>query len=134
MLPYPPVLLQVPVLRESLLRGRDWAALAKRQRKQQFGPASKQLARQHLESLMQSFELLCQMEEQQQQQQGKAAAVAAGSSVGNDGGSSAASILEGGGADEAAVRAATVRVVCSKQVNLGSQTDNCQCWFCVHLP
>jgi hypothetical protein len=102
----------VPVLREAIVRGRDWKALAVQQRKQQFGPAAKTLARQRLESIVQSFELLCQIEEQQQQQ---AKATPGGAATAGQG-AAAASILEAGGADEAAVQAATVRVVCSRQV------------------
>jgi hypothetical protein len=105
--------MQVPVLREAILRGRDWQAIATRQREQQFGAPGKALARSRLDSFMQSFELLCQMEEQQAQQGGTAAAAAAatGSAAGVGGAGRTA-----GSPDEAAVHAAAVRVVCSRQV------------------
>lgn len=101
----------MPVLRKSLLKGKNWRTIAALQKKQQFGAAAKALAREQLQSMMQSFELLCQIEEQREQQQKQQQKVAAGSS-----GSSSGTLLERGGAAEAEVLQATVRVVCSRQV------------------
>jgi hypothetical protein len=98
------------VLRESLLRDKNWKAIAAQQRKQQFGAAAKALARQQLQTMMQSFDLLCQIEEQREQQH-KAATGSSGSSS-----SGSSSLLERGGAEESEVQQATVRVVCSRQV------------------
>lgn len=107
--------LQVPVLRESLLKGKDWRALAAQQKKGQFGAAAKALARQQLQTMMQSFDLLCQLEEQREQQQ-KQRRMAAGTSNDRGSSSSSGSLLERGGAEDSEVLAATVRVVCSRQV------------------
>jgi hypothetical protein len=101
------------VLRESLLKGKNWLALAALQKKEQFGASAKALARQQLQTMMQSFELLCKLEEQREQQQ-KQQGVAAGGSNGSSSGNG--SLVEKGGAEEAEVLAATVRVVCSRQV------------------
>lgn len=132
--------LQVPVLRESLLKGKDWRALAKQQKQQQFGAASKTLAREQLQSMMQSLELLCQIEEQQGRQQNQqhhpAAAV---NKRGSNG--SRKSLLDTGGAEEAEVLQETVHVVCSRQVrdmypsgqhSEGSQ-PKCRCAICKNL-
>jgi hypothetical protein len=103
--------LQVPMLRERLLQGKDWPAVAKQQKKAQFGAAAKQLAQERLKGMLESFEMMCQIEQQQQQQQGKVHA------AGNADSSKGCSLLDGGGADEAAVLAAPIRVVCSRQVS-----------------
>jgi hypothetical protein len=96
------------VLRERLLHGKDWPAVAKQQKKAQFGAAVKQLAQERLQGMLESFEMMCRIE--QQQQQGKQ------HTAGAAGSSEACSLLDGGGADEAAVLAAPIRVVCSRQV------------------
>lgn len=92
------------MLREALLHGKDWPAIAKQQKKTQFGAASKQLAQERLHSLLESFEMMCQVEQQHSKQD-------KGSKTG-----SALGLLDGGAADEAAVLAATVKVICSRQV------------------
>jgi hypothetical protein len=104
------VTVQVPMLRERLLQGKDWPAVAKQQKKAQFGAAAKQLAQERLKGMLESFEMMCQIEQQQQQQQGKQHA------AGNAGSGGSSSLLDGAGADEAAVLAAPIRVVCSRQV------------------
>lgn len=102
---------QVPVLRDALLKGKHWPSIAEQQKQQQFGAAAKALARQQLQTMMQSFELLCQIEEQREQQQKQRSSAAGGSSASGGG-----TLLERGGADELEVLQATVRVVCSRQV------------------
>jgi hypothetical protein len=102
-------LLQVPVLRERLLHGKDWPAVAKQQKKAQFGAAAKQLAQERLKGMLESFEMMCQIE-QQQQHLCKQQATGAASST------EACSLLDGGGAVEADVLAAPIKVVCSRQV------------------
>jgi hypothetical protein len=99
------------MLRERLLQGKDWPAVAKQQKKAQFGAAAKQLAQERLKGMLESFEMMCQIE-QRQQQQGKQHAAA------NAGGGEGCSLLDGGGADEAAVLEAPIRVVCSRQVSI----------------
>ncbi|WIA29347.1 hypothetical protein OEZ86_011852 [Tetradesmus obliquus] len=101
------ILEQVPALRERLLHGNDWRTIAKQQKKAQFGAAAKQLAQERLKGMLESFEMMCQIE--QQQQLGKQ------HTAGAAGSSEACSLLDGGGADEAAVLAAPIRVVCSRQ-------------------
>lgn len=109
---------QVPLLREALLRGRDWRSLASQQAAAQFGPAGAAAARQRLAGMLASFDMLCELE-----------ALDDGGSRGDDsrtrsrsgGGSAAnpsgtAALLAGAGADEAAVLTAPVRVVCCRQV------------------
>lgn len=110
-------LMQVPALRERLLHGKDWRTIAKQQKKSQFGAAAKQLAQERLKGMLESFEMMCQIE--QQQQLGKQ------HTAGAAGSSEACSLLDGGGADEAAVLAAPIRVVCSRQVRRGSL-----CYWC----
>ncbi|WIA09269.1 hypothetical protein OEZ85_008677 [Tetradesmus obliquus] len=102
------ILEQVPALRERLLHGKDSRTIAKQQKTAQFGAAAKQLAQERLKGMLESFEMMCQIE--QQQQLGKQ------HTAGAAGSSEACSLLDGGGADEAAVLAAPIRVVCSRQV------------------
>jgi hypothetical protein len=54
---------QVPTLRAALLRRGGWEALAARQAAAQFGAEAQRLSQQRLESMLASFELMCNMEE-----------------------------------------------------------------------
>lgn len=112
---------QVPVLRDSLLRGKDWRAIAAQQKQQQFGAAAKALAREQMESMMQSLELLCQIEEQREQREQQHGSHPGGNSNSSSGGGGVSgSLIERGGADDAEVLQSTVRVVCSRQVRAPS--------------
>lgn len=106
------------MLRESLMKGRDWHALAAQQQKRQFGPAAKALAREQLQTMMQSFELLCKIEEQWEQQQQAAGTAAGATAAGSSSSSGSGSLVDRGGASETEVLQATVRVVCSRQVRM----------------
>jgi len=57
------ILEQVPMVRDSILKGRDWPALAAYLRKHWLGAAARQLARDRAERMLKSFEFLCSMEE-----------------------------------------------------------------------
>lgn len=54
---------QVPMLRASLLRRRDWEELAERAKREQFGAASQQLSKQRIESMLKAFDLMSSLEE-----------------------------------------------------------------------
>jgi hypothetical protein len=54
----------VPELRDALLRGRNWPAVAEMQRKTHFGPASRKLAQERMQSLIKAFDFLAEMEPQ----------------------------------------------------------------------
>lgn len=55
---------QLPTMRASLLRGRDWAALAARAAAEQLGPAAQRLSQERLQRMLRSFDLMCGMEEE----------------------------------------------------------------------
>eukprot|EP00879_Flechtneria_rotunda_P023002 GHRR01024313.1.p1 GENE.GHRR01024313.1~~GHRR01024313.1.p1 ORF type:complete len:665 (+),score=279.07 GHRR01024313.1:673-2667(+) len=118
------ILEQVPLLRESLLKGNDWQAIAHNQQKKQFGPAAKQLAKDRLESMLQSFELMCQMEDQQQQQQKQQSQQAAGSSSAIGATPSTGSPGAADANGDAAIVAAPIKVVCSRQLHAGGMWEH----------
>ncbi|KAL4856193.1 Zinc finger MYND domain-containing protein 10 [Chlorella vulgaris] len=55
---------QVPTIRARLLHRNDWRALAEAQAAGQFGAEAQRLSQGRMERLMQSFDLMCGMEEQ----------------------------------------------------------------------
>ncbi|GFR49693.1 hypothetical protein Agub_g11843 [Astrephomene gubernaculifera] len=73
------ILEAVPVLREALLRGRDWRALAEAARREQFGQgAGGRAARERLEAMVKHLDFLCELEPEP-----PAAAEGAGSGAGS---------------------------------------------------
>jgi hypothetical protein len=56
--------LQVPTIRAGLLHCNDWRALAEAQAAGQFGAEAQRVSQGRMERLMQSFDLMCGMEEQ----------------------------------------------------------------------
>lgn len=115
------ILEQVPMVREGLLRGRDWPVLAAQLRDTWFGAAAAQLARERAERMLRSFEFLCSLEESAAPQQGQQAAAGAGTgmppAVGGRVGSGGAS--GGAGSD-------LVQVECWRRVRAGVHERWCE--------
>eukprot|EP00877_Chromochloris_zofingiensis_P004789 jgi/Chrzof1/14310/Cz08g32160.t1 len=56
------ILEQVPIVRENILRAKDWQSVADKQKKTYFGKAVKQLAADRLQSMMKALDFMCAME------------------------------------------------------------------------
>ena len=109
------ILEQVPAVREALVRGRNWPALAAQLRDTWLGEAAAQLARERAERMLKSFEFLCSLEEAAapQQEQLRAAGTASAQ------GTVAASSTSGGGDG-------VVRVECWRRVRAGVHERWCE--------
>ncbi len=89
--------MQVPLLRERILKGKDWAAIAAAQKAGPLGSASKRLAKERLDAMMQAFEYMAAMEQVK------------------EGGADGA--VSGSGRDSEEERlAASIKVTCSRKV------------------
>jgi hypothetical protein len=64
-----PCILQVPMIRAALLHRMDWQDLAERAKREQFGPASRQLSQQRIQSMLKAIDLMGGMEEEESSQQ-----------------------------------------------------------------
>ncbi|GLC39562.1 hypothetical protein PLESTB_001626800 [Pleodorina starrii] len=56
------ILEAVPVVRDSILRGRDWRAVAERAREEHFGRAAARMARERMEAMVKHLDFLCELE------------------------------------------------------------------------
>lgn len=56
------ILEQVPLIREGLLRGRDWPAVAEEQKRTVFGKDAKLMSKKRVEQMLKTFEFMCELE------------------------------------------------------------------------
>jgi hypothetical protein len=110
------ILEQMPQLREAIVQGRDWEALAARTARR-LGEEAARLARGRAERMLKSFDFLCNLEDAGGA--GDKGSVAAGPAGAGEGPSNARS--SGGGAG-----AATVRIECWRRVRAGVHERWCE--------
>lgn len=74
------ILEAVPVVRDAMLRGRDWRAVAEAAKKGHFGEGAQRMAKERLEAMVKAYDFMAQMEPELPAAAAPADAAAAGSS------------------------------------------------------
>ncbi|KXZ43602.1 hypothetical protein GPECTOR_85g332 [Gonium pectorale] len=72
------ILEAVPVIRDAMLRGRNWRQVAERSKEEHFGRSAQRLARERIEAMVKNLDLLCELEPETAAEAANSAASGAG--------------------------------------------------------